>query len=112
VRYVFCCAERATRRIGLLEVGEHVAETIHGLEGRHNGLQYMCIEVSKHTTSNRSRMEVSFLDEDPGPAFVDLAVPDIKSALKRTWESIDKERGVKPGRSANSRECKPPAWKP
>jgi len=123
VRYVFCAAERSTRRVGLLEVGEYVAETIHALEGRHNGLQYMCIEMAKHTTANRSRMEVTYLDEDPGSAFLDLVPSDPAGALKRTWEAMDKERGVRPaklapigpGKPANAAPtglAKPPKWKP
>jgi hypothetical protein len=95
-----------------LEVGEYVAGTIQSLEGRHNGLQYMCFEISKHTTANRSRMEVTYLDEDPGAAFLDLVPTDPAAALKRTWEAMDKERGVKPPKAAPTGGAKPPKWQP
>lgn len=92
VRYVFGCAEAATGRVGLLEVSESVAETIHGFEGRHHGLRFMWIELSKHTKSNRSRMEVEYVERDCGPSFAKLEAPDVLGALKRTWEVLDQQR--------------------
>lgn len=93
LRFVFAVAETSTRRAGLLEVGQYVAELLHEWEGRNQGLRGMWVEVSKHTQAIRSRMEVSYIDRPVDPRLLELEVPDVRDALRRTWAELKKTEG-------------------
>lgn len=86
LRYVVAAAEITTHRSGLLEVGDTVAKDLRDIAIRHNGMKGMIVEISKHTFSKQSRMEVSYIDREEPPWWREIDAPDIQKALYLGWQ--------------------------
>lgn len=86
VRYVVPVAEISAHRVGLLEVGQSVGQLIRSWEDRHGGLRGMVLEFRKHSHARQSRTEVEYIEEQQGPWYRNLQVPDVKRALVMTWK--------------------------
>jgi len=86
LRYALAVAEVSSRRVGLLEVGKTVALQIRDWVPRNGGLRGMVLELGKYTTSKQSRMEVAFVERSEGPWWHSLEAPDVRRALRSTWE--------------------------
>lgn len=86
VRYVFAAAEISSHRIGLMEVGRGVGELIRNWEPRHDGLRGMVLQFSKHSHAKQSRTEVTYVDRPQSPWYLQIAAPDVRTALRLTWK--------------------------
>lgn len=86
VRYVFACAEVATKRAGLLEVGRENGQLIRSWIARKGGFRGMVLELSKHSHSKTSRTEVQYIDREEPPWYLALDPPDVRRALLMTWK--------------------------
>ena len=86
LRFVVAGAEVTTHRSGLLEVGQTVATELRDLAVNHGGLKGMVIEISKHTFSKRSRMEIRYVSRQEEHWWKEIDVPDIRTALFLGWQ--------------------------
>lgn len=86
LRYVVAAAEVATHRSGLLEVGHTVALELRDLAVHHGGMRGMVLEISKHSFSRQSRMEVRPIDREEEPWWREIDYPDPKAALYFGWQ--------------------------
>jgi len=102
-RFVFAVCEVTTRRVGLVEVSQSVAELFRMWEAEHGGLRGMWVELYKHSHSVRSRTECRCVREDPGHWWRSLEVPDPGVALELTW----RKAGFKRSRSGSRVSARP-----
>lgn len=86
LRFVVAAADVGTHRSGLLEVGNTVALELRDLAVRHDGLKGLVVEISKHSFSRQSRMELKYVDREEPPWWREIDVPDIELALWLTWQ--------------------------
>lgn len=113
LRYVVACVEVSTHRSGLLEVGHTVATELRDLAVNHNGLRGLRFEISKHSFSKNSRMEIRPLSDDEGAWWREVDIPDPRTALYLGWQKAgyecpDLEPPTEPtlkGRSFKRPEC-------
>lgn len=89
VRFVFSLADCSQRAHGLLETGRTVAQEVRDLAARIGGLRGLMLEISKHSLSRKSRMEVINVPGDPGTWFEKLPPIDIEQALRATWSKAE-----------------------
>lgn len=86
LRYVLPCAERFTHRTGLIEFGHSVAVEVRDLGVRRGGMRGLVFEVSKHSYSKQSRMEVAAVADEAEPWWREVDYPDPKAALYFGWQ--------------------------
>lgn len=91
LRYVVAAAETSTHRSGLLEVGNTVALELRDLDVRHQGLRGMVVEISKHSFSRQSRMELRYIEREEEQWWKEIDFPDIKTALYLGWQKAGYE---------------------
>lgn len=87
-RYVFSVVCTTSRRVGLLEVSQSVAQVIRSWIERAGGLRGMHVFFGRHSHSIKSRMEVDFVEGELIPWFRDLEVPDPAEAMELTWSKM------------------------
>lgn len=85
-RYIFAAVEPISRKIGLLEVSRTVALEFRDMSFERGQLRGTYFEISKHSRHKQSRMEIHKLPELDGFVIAAFEVPDIKAALRLTWE--------------------------
>ena len=86
LRYVVTAAEVSTHRVGLLEVGHTVAMDLRDLAVRCDGMRGMIVELSKHSFSRNSRMELRLVERVEGPWWREIEEPDRRLALHLCFE--------------------------
>jgi len=86
LRYVVAAAERSLHRVGLWEMGATVARDLRDLAIRRGELRGSVVEISKHSLSKHSRMEIRLVDQTEGPWWMEIDIPDIRRALYLTWQ--------------------------
>jgi len=86
LRYVVACVEVSTHRSGLLEVGHTVAIELRDLAVNRGGLSGLRFEVSKHSFSKNSRMELRPLPDEPSAWWREVDVPNPQTALYLGWQ--------------------------
>jgi hypothetical protein len=86
LRFVMAAAEISSHRTGLLEVGNTVATEIRDLAMHNGGLRGLTVEISKHSFSKRSRMEVKCVGRSDDVWWQETDYPDIQTALYLGWQ--------------------------
>lgn len=89
VRFVFALADCTARTQGLLETGRTVAQEIRDIAARSGELRGLMLEITKHSLSRKSRMEVAEIVGDPGDWWQGFKVIDLKEALLATWSKAE-----------------------
>jgi hypothetical protein len=88
VRYVMCCVEMTTHRLGVLEISESVANLVRAWSVPNNGSRGLILELSKATRAKHSRMEIGLLKEHPPAWAMALEPLDLHEVLEKTWEKM------------------------
>lgn len=91
LRYVLACCEQGSGRVGLLEVGRSVAVEIRDRAGSIGKLRGTLWEFGRHSHSKQSRLEASLVDGAATPFVLSREVPDIRRALRATWQKAGLE---------------------
>jgi len=86
IRYLVCCAEVTTGRVGVLEVGRAPGLQLRDRVQGNGGLRGAVFEVCRAARSKHSRLELVFVDEHPGSHLLSLEPLDLESVLRSTWE--------------------------
>lgn len=86
LRYLLVGADAQTRRVGIIEVGRTIALEIRDLASGKRPLRGMTIELSRHSHSKQSRMEVQYVDIETPQWISGLETPDPKTAIVSTWQ--------------------------
>lgn len=88
VRYVVCCVEMLTQRIGVLEVSESVANLVKQWSVPNNGSRGLILGLRKVTRAKNSRTDVELVKES-APAWAMALEPlDLHEVLAKTWEKL------------------------
>jgi len=79
-----------------------VALLIRSWTERNEGLRGMHVFLTRHSHSNKSRMEVDYVDDEIVPWYRDLEVPDPNKAMDLTWSKMGALRPKKRTAAAES----------
>ena len=93
VRYVFGGVDLQTRREGVIEVSESVAQLVREWAVPNGGARGLIVEFEKSTGSKHSRMDVRLIREHPPGWALACQEPDLGMILRRTWEKIESSLG-------------------
>jgi hypothetical protein len=95
IRYVISAVEMSTKRVGVIEMSESVAQLIREWAIPNEGARGLIVELGKASKSKHSRLEVNLIRERPPGWVMGLDGLDLVEVLSRTWERIELDAGAK-----------------
>jgi len=94
VRYVVSVAELHTRRVGVIELSESIAQLLKEWSCANGGSHGLMVELRKAGRSKHCRMDLTQIRE-PCPLWAQgMDGLDLREVLLRTWDRVESEMGA------------------